>query len=195
MAKRKIFDIHALYPADYCFDWEAFEADPEHYEFSADDIAYTNAMELERYEQETPMTPNEKRALSRWVASGHSVRETPPSRYACVCPSHPEPDFLEVYRTDKELDKATKGMSAEERIAYLKNYIGYVDETEEERRVRKEKELMHRQTPNKAKEKIRILKRQLHYTWMYLVQEGIWEEADEFVKDHMNDPTLFEDEW
>jgi hypothetical protein len=28
-------------------------------------------MELEKYEQETPMTPYEKRALRRWVISGH----------------------------------------------------------------------------------------------------------------------------
>ena len=80
MARRKPFNVHDLYPADYCFNWEAFEADPERYVFTKDDIAYSNAMELEKYEQETPMTPYEKRALRRWVASGHSVMETPPSR-------------------------------------------------------------------------------------------------------------------
>ena len=195
MAKRKRFDIHALYPADYCFDWEAFEADPEHYVFTADDIAYTNAMELEKYEQETPMTPYEKRALRRWVISGHSVYETPPSRYACIYPSQPAPDFLDVYRTDKELDKATKGMSDEERIAYLKEYIGYEDEPEEVRRAREERELLHSQTPEKVKEKIRKLQRQLHYIWMFLVEEGIWEETEEFVKEHIDEPLPFEDEW
>lgn len=46
MANRQKFNIHALYPADYCFDWETFEADPEHYAFTSDDIAYMNAMEL-----------------------------------------------------------------------------------------------------------------------------------------------------
>jgi hypothetical protein len=75
---RKEFNIHDLYPADYCFNWEKFEADPEHYEFTPEDIAYSNAMELEKYEEETPMTPYEKRALRRWVASGHSVMEPPP---------------------------------------------------------------------------------------------------------------------
>ena len=62
MSDRKVFNVHGLYPSDYCFDWEAFEADPEHYAFTADDIAYFNAMELERFEKETPMTPYEKRA-------------------------------------------------------------------------------------------------------------------------------------
>ena len=79
--RRKRFSVHDLYPADYCFDWETFEADPEHYHFTNDDIAYANAMELEEYEASMPMTPAEKRALRRWVASGHSVRETPPSKH------------------------------------------------------------------------------------------------------------------
>ena len=51
MATRKRFSVHDLYPADYCFDWDAFEADPEHYQFTAEDIAYSNAMELEEYER------------------------------------------------------------------------------------------------------------------------------------------------
>ncbi len=195
MANRQKFNIHALYPADYCFDWETFEADPGHYAFTADDIAYMNAMELEKYEAETSMTPYEKRALRRWVVSGHSVREAPPSKYGCIYPSHPAPDFLKVYRTDRELDVATKGMSDEQRIAYLKDYIGYTDETEEECRVREDNERLHSQTPEKAREKIRMLQRKLHYAWLYMAQEGIWEEAEEFIREHMDDPVPFEDEW
>ena len=195
MADRRKFNIHALYPAEYCFDWESFEADPDHYKFTAEDMAYMNAVELEKYELETPMTPYEKRALRRWVASGHSVREMPPSRYGCVYPSHPAPDFLEVYRTDRELDIATKGMSKEQRIAYLKDYIGYTDETEQERQEREDKELLYSQTPEKAKEKIRMLQRQLHYSWMFMAQEGIWEEAESFIREHMDEPAPFEDEW
>lgn len=80
MSDRKVFNVHGLYSSDYCFDWEAFEADPEHYAFTADDIAYFNAMELERFEMETPMTPYEKRAVRRWVLSGHSVMDAPPSK-------------------------------------------------------------------------------------------------------------------
>jgi hypothetical protein len=192
---RKKFDIRSLYPEDYCFDWETFEADPENYQFTADDIAYLNAIELENYEEKTPMTPYEKRALRRWVASGHSVRETPPSRYACIYPSEPAPDFLEVYRTDKELDAATKGMTAEERIAYLKDYIGYEDEPEEVRQAREKNKRLHDQTPEEVQEIIRMLKRKLQYTWMFLIEEGIWEQADEYVRDHMDEPTPFEDEW
>jgi hypothetical protein len=195
MADRRKFNTHALYPADYGFDWESFEADPDHYKFTEEDLAYFNAIELEKYERVTPMTPYEKRALRRWVASGHSVMETPPSRYGCVYPSHPAPDFLEVYRTDRELDAATKGMTEEQRIAYLKDYIGYTDETEQERQEREDKELLYSQTPEKAKEKIRMLQRQLHYSWMFMAQEGIWEEAESFIREHIDEPAPFEDEW
>ena len=60
MPKRNAFNIHDLYPADYCFDWETFDKDPEGYQFTETDIAYFNAMELARYEEEVPMTPYEK---------------------------------------------------------------------------------------------------------------------------------------
>ena len=133
MAKYKAFNVHDLYPADYVFPWDKFESDPEGYQFTSEDIAYTNAMELEEYELKTPMTPYEKRALRRWVAAGHSVRETPPSRYPCAYPSHPAPDFLDVYRTDRELDAATKGMSKAQKLAYLQEYTGLQAETQEER--------------------------------------------------------------
>ena len=180
MAKYKAFNVHDLYPADYVFPWDKFESDPEGYRFTREDIAYTNAMELEEYEFKTPMTPYEKRALRRWVAAGHSVRETPPSRYPCAYPSYPPPDFLEVYRTDKELDAATKGMSKAQKLAYLQEYTGLQAETQEERQQREENELLHKQTPE---------------AWMYLAQEGLYEDADAFVKNHMDEPTPFEDEW
>ena len=194
-ATKKRFSIHDLYPADYCFDWDAFEKDPDNYQFTEEDIAYSNAMELEEYEAVTPMTPYEKRALRKWVASGHSVRQAPPSKYCCIYPSDPAPDFLEVYRTDKELDKATRGMSSEQRTAYLKDYIGYVDETEEERTERARNERLHEQTPDEVKEKIRRMQREIFYTWMFLSREGIYEDAEEFVREHMDEPIPFEDEW
>ena len=40
MSKRKPFSVHDLYPADYCFDYDAFEADPENYVFTPEDCAY-----------------------------------------------------------------------------------------------------------------------------------------------------------
>ncbi len=195
MAGRKTFNIHDLYPEDYCFDWDAFEADPEHYVFTQDDIAYSNAIELEKYEQVTPMTPYEKRALRRWVASGHSVMETPPSRYACIHCCDPPPAFLDVYREDKKLDAATKGMTKAEKIAYLKEYIGYTDEPEEERIRREENELLHKRTPEAARKVIQKLQREIFYLYMFVVEQGLAPEADEFLEERMDTPAPFEEEW
>ena len=195
MSDRKVFNVHGLYPSDYCFDWEAFEADPEHYAFTADDIAYFNAMELERFEMETPMTPYEKRAVRRWVLSGHSVMDAPPSKYPYIHSHYPPPCFLDVYRTDKELDAAMKGMTRKEKRSYLREYAGFQDEPEEQRRQREENRRIHAQTPEKAKEKIRLLQRKLFYIWMFLSQEGLEEDAEVYVKNHMDEPIPFEDEW
>lgn len=126
MAKNKGFNVHDLYPEDYCFDHAAFEADPEGYQFTADDMAYLNAMELERYEATIPMTSYEKRLLRKWVMSGHSPGENPGSRYICLTGSEPY-DFLYVYRMDKEIRRDTKGMSADQKAAYIKSYTGWTD--------------------------------------------------------------------
>ena len=130
MAKRKVFNVHNLYPADYCFDYQACAADPEGYVFIPEDIAYYNAMELERYELEVPMTYYEKKLLRQWVISGHNPRENPGSKYLCLTGSEPY-DFLTVHRMDKEIRRDMKGMSKDEQKAYLMEYIGWTDDPEE----------------------------------------------------------------
>lgn len=195
MARRKPFNVHDLYPADYCFNWEAFEADPERYVFTKDDIAYSNAMELEKYEQETSMTPYEKRALRRWVASGHSVMEAPPSRYACIHCCYPPPSFLDVYREDKQLDAATRGMTKSEKASYLKEYVGFPEESAEERAQREANQHLHEQTPEAAREVIRTLQRKIFYLSTFLAEQGLSSEAEDYLSDHMDTPALFEDEW
>ena len=126
MAKKKVFNVHDLYPADYYFDYEAFYSDPEGYVFTPDDIAYFNALDLERYEQNVPMTPYEKKLLRKWVISGHSPYENPGSRYLCMTGSEPY-DFLTVHRMDKEIRRDMKGMNKEEQKAYLMEYMGWTD--------------------------------------------------------------------
>lgn len=195
MAKRKKFNIHDLYPADHCFDWETFEADPEHYVFTKEDIAYSNAMELEKYERETPMTPYERRALRKWVASGHSVMETPPSRYPCLHCCYPPPSFLDVYREDRQLDAAMKGMTKAEKEAYIKDYMGLDEKREEELRRNEEKELLLKQTPEKVHKVIQKLQRQVFYLYQFTAEQGLSDDVDEYMEDHMDKPAPFEDDW
>ena len=60
-----------LYPDGYSFDWEVFLSDPEGYKFTAEDIAFLNAKDLEKVESETPMNSAEKRILRKWVRDGN----------------------------------------------------------------------------------------------------------------------------
>lgn len=128
MSKRKTLSVHDLYPADYCFDYDTFAADLENYVFTPDDCAYLNALELEKYELEVPMTPYEKRLLRNWVASGHSVHENAGSKYICLAGGSPPFDFLDVYRMDREIRHDMKGMSKAEQESYLKAYTGRHDD-------------------------------------------------------------------
>jgi len=193
--RRKTFSVHDLYPADYCFDWKSFEADPEHYHFTKDDIACINAMELDKYEASTPMTPAEKRALRRWVSSGHSVKEAPPSKYPCAHCSYPPPDFLDVYRTDREIDREIKGMTEEEALSWLRENYGPAPESPEEEEECPENELVYDETPEEAHRIIRSLQRRIFHLCMFLAREGLDDEAGEYLRTHMEEPAPFEDLW
>lgn len=127
--RKKAFNVHDLYPKDYCFNFEAFEADPESYVFTEDDIAYMNAMELERYEQKVPMSSYEKKLLRKWVMSGHSPYENPGSKYLFTLDTSSW-DFLDVYRMDRDIRRDMKGMSKAEQTAYLKEEMGCPDDPE-----------------------------------------------------------------
>ncbi len=131
MRKRKRFSIEDLYPKDYFFDYAEFEKDPEGYQFTEADYAYTNAMELKRYEEEVSMTYYEKTLLRKWVIAGHNPRENPGSKYLCMTGSEPM-DFLDVYRMDREIKQEMKGMNKAQRETYLKDLMGWTDPDEPE---------------------------------------------------------------
>ena len=205
MAKYKAFNVHDLYPEDYVFPWSAFEADPEGYQFTSDDIAYLNARQLEDYELKVPMTPYEKRALRKWVASGHSVLENPGSKYLPVDLMYPSPDFLDVYRTDRELDRVLKGKTDEEIRAYLMDYLGWTDEPDEPDELPEyihEEGNQFQQTqapsststsmPDQDSQDDIMMRRQNFYLWMFIAQEGLYEEAKEYLSENMDEPMPFE---
>jgi hypothetical protein len=127
MARNKAFNVHDLYPADYCFNYQAFCNNPEAYVFTPEDIAYINVMELGRYGREVPMAYYEKTLLRKWAMSGHSPRETPPSRYLCLTGSEPY-DFLDIHRMDKEIRRDMRGMSKAGQKACLMEYMGWTDD-------------------------------------------------------------------
>lgn len=166
------------------------DIDGDEYIFTQAEIQEYNQQVLLEYEENVPMTPYEKRALRKWVASGHNPLEHPGSRYVCLIGVDPPPDFLSVYRMDRELKQAIKGMTKAERIAYLKDYMGYEDEPEEVRILRKTRDI----TPPFAREYIHKLERKDFYTRDFLSRNGylMMNELDKYVKDHLDEPLPFE---
>lgn len=164
---------------NYDVDDDAFYADPEHYRFSEKEIRSLNVRALEEYELRVPMTPAEKRALRKWVASGHSVGESPGSKYICDIGM----DFLDVYRADHEIAAAIRGKTKAEKIAYIKEYTGYVDPTPEEL----ERMYAIRNTPVYVQKKYKKLSRKLFLLWEFLAVEGLCQEAREYLEEHKDE--------
>ena len=79
--------------------------------------------EYRQYIHTHQMTEYERRLLRNWVLSGHSVYQSPGSRY--LPDVYPEPSFLDTYREDRYLQNAMKGLSFEEKRRYLMNYLGW----------------------------------------------------------------------
>lgn len=158
--------------------------------FTEEEIQLLNKRELEEYEEKYPMTPAEKRALRKWVASGHSVYEHPGSRYICLYGAYPPRDFLDVYRMDREIKQDLKGKSRAERERYLKEYTGYVDPPEES-----PESIALKQLPEMIKNRIRKLEREAFYLSMFVAQEGLWAESEKFLNENMDNPIPFELEW
>lgn len=158
--------------------------------FTEEEIQLLNKRELEDYEAKYPMTPAEKRALRKWVASGHSVYENPGSRYICLYGACPPRDFLDVYRMDREIKQDLRGKSRAERERYLKEYTGYPDPPEET-----PESISCKHLPEPIKDRIRKMEREAFYLSMFVAQEGLWEESQQFLDDNMDNPIPFELEW
>lgn len=165
---------------NYDIDYDAFYADPEHYQFTEEEIRALNARALEDYEFRVPMTQAEKRALRKWVAAGHSVYESPGSKYIC---NNGRMDFLDVYRMDHEIAAAIRGKTKAEKTAYIKEYTGYVDPTPEEL----ERMDAIRNTPVYMQKKYEKLSRKLFLLWEFLATEGLCQEAREYLEDHKDE--------
>ena len=78
-------------------------------------------LELQRYIEVTPMTPNERLALEEWVAGGNSVHSNP----SMAEDDHGNPlSFLEDYRYHEELRNILEPLTEDERQAYIDRLLG-----------------------------------------------------------------------
>ena len=163
--------------------------DDDHF-LTEEEIQLHYTKELKEYEAKHPMTPAEKRALRKWVSSGHSVYENPGSHYIYLCGAYPPRDFLDVYRMDREIKQELRGKSMAEREQYLKEYTGYSDPPEET-----PESITLKHLPEPIKDRIRKMEREAFDLSMFIAQKGLWTESQEFLNDNMDNPIPFELEW
>ncbi len=137
--------------------------------------------ELAAYEAETSMSKDERRELRDWVRSGHSVHESPGSRYMPGYGELQNEDFLDAYRDDTAIDEALEGLTDDEQLAWLKENFG-VEVPEEP----------SEPTTSELKECIRTSERELFFLWGFISSKGLYNEANEYVTAHFDDPIPFE---
>lgn len=142
--------------------------------------------EYQDYIAKKPMTPYERRLVRKWVKEGNSVYGCTQSRYYGES-SYPM-EFLEVYRSDRAIDKELQGKAPQEREAYLKDLLGFQEEPAEEKELREAKAA----TPEPVNAHIRKLERELFHIWAFITGEGLYSEAMEYVNEHKDEETPFE---
>ncbi len=142
--------------------------------------------EYQDYIAKKPMTPYERRLVREWVKEGNSVYGCTQSRYYGES-AYPM-EFLEVYRSDRAIDKELQGKTPQEREAYLKDLLGYQEEPAEEKELRKAKAA----TPEPVNAHIRKLERELFHIWAFIIEKGLCSEAMEYVNEHKNEESPFE---
>ena len=137
--------------------------------------------ELEYYEEHVPMTMPERSALREWVLSGHSIYENPGSRY--IPGRGSDQSFLSMYRQDQEIESAKRSMTKREYREFMEDYVCY------DHVIFMDREL----SPAHMKMKIRKLNRKVFHLLGFIASEGCsWEEALDYMNDHMDDEIPFE---
>jgi hypothetical protein len=133
--------------------------------------------ELKEYEEITPMTEEERGELRRWVDAGHSVHQ---NTCRAVGEGNMPIDFLDIYREEGALRKATAGMGNDEARRYVLDYYGWTEETTEE------------YTVETLKDRVRALERKLFYLEEFIGQKGLWKESQKYIEKYHGEPIPFE---
>ena len=125
--------------------------------------------EYQDYIAQKPMTAYERRLVRNWVKAGNSVYGCTQSRYYGES-AYPM-EFLEVYRADREIDRDLQGKTPKEKEAYLKE--------------------LKAETPEPVNEHIRKLERELFHTWAFIMSEGLYSDAMEYLEEHKDEEIPF----
>lgn len=128
--------------------------------------------EYNSYIQENQMTPYERKVLRKWVASGHSVYQSPGSKY--YCDPSPMGDFLDTYRADRYISRELRGKTKVEKDAWLKDYFGWTEEPPVQ------------PSTDELKKKISELEDDNYRLWEFIIEKGLWSEAGRYLAEHQD---------
>ena len=133
----------------------------------------------EEAEKTAPKTEEERRELHKWIEAGYSVHENT----CCAVGDGNSPiDFLDIYREEEALRKATAGMGNEEARKYVLDYYGWTEEENEQKEY----------TVEALKERVRELERELFHLEEFIGQKGFWEESQKYIDEYGGEPIPFE---
>ena len=139
------------------------------------------------YAANNKLTKTERLLLKEWIQAGHSVYEVVNSRYIAG-PVYPPMDFIDAYRLDRSISNALRNMDHDDRIDYLREYTGYKDPLPDNP-VMAETGISSTKT---VENRMRSLERNLYNLWCFVWQEGLGEEAKEFIDEHRDEEIPFE---
>ena len=143
--------------------------------------------EYREYIVENELSKYERKLLRDWIKDGHSVYETVESKYL-PGPAYPPMNLIDAYRLDHSISDDMKGMTKEKKERYLKELMGW-EEPDPEYLAMEE---ARKNTPKIIENRVRRLERELFNLWNFVWQEGLGNEAREFVEEHKNEEIPFE---
>lgn len=144
-------------------------------------------IEYDEYIHDNKLTKYERQLLRKRIRDGHSVYEIVESRYL-PGPAYPPMDFIDAYRFDRGISDDIKGMSEDEREAYLKDLFGYTEPSPEEIAMDEAK----RNTPKLIENRVRQLERELFSLWDFIQDHGYYNDAKKYVEEHRDEEIPFE---
>lgn len=141
--------------------------------------------EFREYTARNSLTGYERRILWDWIRSSHGVYNTAGHGYL-PRPTGPHP--IDAHGLDWELPEDMEGIARDEKDAYLKPYTVYGDPAPERAAINN----AGRTPLDLTGTRNRCLGRELFHLWEFVWQEGLGNEAREFVDERKSDEIPFE---
>ncbi|MDO4805404.1 MAG: hypothetical protein Q4A32_11370 [Lachnospiraceae bacterium] len=143
--------------------------------------------ELQEYTVRNRLTGYERRILWDWIRSGHGVYNTAGPGYLSR-PAWSQTNPTDAHGPDWVLTEDGKGIARDVKDPYREPYCVHGDSSPEQDTMNN----VRRTSPELIGSRSRRLERELFHLWEFVWQEGVGDEAREFVDERKGDETPFE---